>query len=252
MITRGQSLADQLHKEILNWIQSNRAGENGGALPSETELSEMFSTSRATVREALAQLERERLVIRRQGSGTYISPAFHKLSNTLNELNDPLTMIERTGTIATVGKLEYRLSPVSEDSARVLEIKPHDMAVHLRILYLLDSAPAALLEAVIPVFEFYTDSSSLPPFSSLGRFASEVSGWKATHSIATLRAVAATNPTASLLQVSVGQPLMAMEELCLTDSGQPCFSNFIYLLSNKVELDLLRNSDQFVNQVVIW
>jgi GntR family transcriptional regulator len=252
MITRGQSLADQVRKGLLDWIQTNQMGQNGKALPSETEFAEMFSTSRATVREALARLERERLIIRRHGAGTFISPSFHKLSNTLNELDDPLTLIQRQGVAAVVEKLGHFLGPVSEEAATVLEINLGDLAVHLQLRYLVDTVPTAALEAVIPVLEFYVDNTNLPPFSGLARFASEVSGWNATHTIANIQATAATEHAASLLQIDVGHPILMMKELYLTDLGQPAFQSTLYFLSNKVELNLLRNSDQSTNQIVIW
>lgn len=252
MIIRGQSLADQVRQQILNWIRANRIEKNGGMIPSETELSEMFATSRATVREALAQLERERLVIRRQGSGTYISPSFHKLTTTINELRDPLDMIQRQGTAATVGSVEYALTPARAEDAQALEIKPGDATLDLCILYLIGDVPAALLKAVIPVFGVFTERARIPPFTGLMRFAAEISGWNATHSIATLQAIAASEAIAGALQVSPGQPLFVMEETYLTDSGRPAFLSTLNILSARIELDLLRNSDQSANQVVIW
>jgi GntR family transcriptional regulator len=43
----------------------------GSALPSESELMERFHVSRNTVRRALGQLEQEKRIIRRRGSGSY-------------------------------------------------------------------------------------------------------------------------------------------------------------------------------------
>ena len=43
----------------------------GSALPSETELMEHFQVSRNTVRRALGQLEGEKRIVRRRGSGSY-------------------------------------------------------------------------------------------------------------------------------------------------------------------------------------
>jgi GntR family transcriptional regulator len=43
----------------------------GSALPSETELMERFQVSRNTVRRALGQLEQEKRIVRRRGSGSY-------------------------------------------------------------------------------------------------------------------------------------------------------------------------------------
>ncbi len=45
----------------------------GARLPEERELARQFDTSRATVRAALTALEREGLIERRQGSGTYVA-----------------------------------------------------------------------------------------------------------------------------------------------------------------------------------
>jgi DNA-binding GntR family transcriptional regulator len=100
--------------------------------------------------------------------------------------------------------------------------------------------------------EFYTDNAKLPPFSGLARFASEISGWNATHTITNIQAIGAMEPIASLLKINAGHPILLMKELYLTDLGQPAFQSTIYFLSNKVELNLLRNSDQSLNQIVIW
>src|SRR5688500_20282766 len=66
-----------------SWItgqlrQAIKAGQSGHGdkLPAERQLAEAFGTSRTTVRAALDQLETERLVSRRIGSGTFVnSPA---------------------------------------------------------------------------------------------------------------------------------------------------------------------------------
>ena len=62
--------------EIVNWIQAkieNGELKSGNKLYSENELSEMFHISRQTVRHAIDVLEQRKLVMRIQGSGTYIS-----------------------------------------------------------------------------------------------------------------------------------------------------------------------------------
>ena len=53
-------------------IQAGQYG-HGDKLPAERQLAEAFGTSRTTVRAALDQLETERLVSRRIGSGTFVN-----------------------------------------------------------------------------------------------------------------------------------------------------------------------------------
>lgn len=61
---------------IYDWVVSNIRSEKllmGNKLPSEDEMCEQFSVSRQTVRNALEILERNNYIVRRQGSGSYVS-----------------------------------------------------------------------------------------------------------------------------------------------------------------------------------
>lgn len=61
-------------EQILKLLSTGELGESG-RLPSERALSERFRIGRRRVREALAQLETEGLIWRKQGSGTYAGKA---------------------------------------------------------------------------------------------------------------------------------------------------------------------------------
>ena len=64
------------YQEISDWLRegiSNGRCRPGDRLTSEPSLCEKFGVSRQTVRSAIAILEKEGLVVRRQGSGTYVS-----------------------------------------------------------------------------------------------------------------------------------------------------------------------------------
>ena len=58
---------ETLHSSILRGDY-----QNGQRIPTENKLAEQFSTSRPTVGRALARLQREGLIERRSGSGTYV------------------------------------------------------------------------------------------------------------------------------------------------------------------------------------
>jgi GntR family transcriptional regulator len=68
----GLALYAQVRDRIRQLIEADRL-QPGDALPSEAELQSRFRVSRATVRQALAELERDGLIARRQGRGTFVA-----------------------------------------------------------------------------------------------------------------------------------------------------------------------------------
>lgn len=67
---------------------------HGDRLPAERELSEHFGASRGTVREALRRLEEMGLVIRRMGSGTFVSHQATPGEDDIAEHTSPVELIE--------------------------------------------------------------------------------------------------------------------------------------------------------------
>lgn len=66
----------------------------GDRLPAERQLAGHFQTSRNTVREALQQLEKARLVSRRMGSGTFVTYAPQSEDVRVAEITSPLQLID--------------------------------------------------------------------------------------------------------------------------------------------------------------
>ena len=60
----------EARSQVLDLIEQLGVGE---AIPSERQLSSTFGVSRLTVRAALDELVREGLLVRRHGSGTFVS-----------------------------------------------------------------------------------------------------------------------------------------------------------------------------------
>ena len=79
---RQSKLADQLYEQILAKIVSGALPE-GGKLPSEGQLCELFGVSRPVVREALSRLQADGVVISRHGSGSFVQPQRSSSCSTL-------------------------------------------------------------------------------------------------------------------------------------------------------------------------
>ncbi len=72
------------HAAISEWIKENVINGNfavGEKIPSENELASRFGFSRQTVRQAIGTLVAEGILLREQGSGTYVSKPIKNSSN---------------------------------------------------------------------------------------------------------------------------------------------------------------------------
>lgn len=74
-----QAVAEALRRDIATGVFTD-----GQTLLTEAELKEKFGVSRQTVRQAIALLESDGLVIRRRGSGTYVTHGPRKHSGVVN------------------------------------------------------------------------------------------------------------------------------------------------------------------------
>ncbi|HQT67809.1 MAG: GntR family transcriptional regulator [Rhodospirillales bacterium 20-60-12] len=96
----------------------------GEMIPNEFQLAAEFNVSQGTVRKALIALEADKLIVRRQGRGTYV--ARHTRQQTLFQF---FRMVGLDGlTVTPVSKpLSHKQQPATRDQAKWLGINPGEM-----------------------------------------------------------------------------------------------------------------------------
>jgi DNA-binding FadR family transcriptional regulator len=109
-------ITSQLRQAILAGGYSH-----GEKLPAERQLAEAFNASRTTVRAALDQLEEERLVVRRVGSGTFVHHRGLEAPGDVAELTSPVELIEvRLGVEPQMARLAV-LNATARDLDRLAD-----------------------------------------------------------------------------------------------------------------------------------
>ena len=98
----GLALQEQIEHGVL---------ASGTQLPAERKLSELFATTRITVREALLQLETQGLVYREERRGWFISPP--RLAYNLMQRSHFHAMVSAQGRVPTTEVISARLQPAS-------------------------------------------------------------------------------------------------------------------------------------------
>lgn len=192
----------------------------GEAIPSELELAARFQVSQGTVRKAIDELAAENLLLRRQGKGTFVA-THHEAKVRFRFLR--LTPDDGKPAVSGSRILDCRRVKAPADVAALLDLRAGDMVVNLRRVLSFDESPTILDDIWLPGTPFRGLSAELleksrSPLYALFESEYGVSMVRAEEKI---RAVAADETQAELLEVPVGKPLLLVERVSFTYGDRP-------------------------------
>lgn len=192
----------------------------GEAIPSELELAARFQVSQGTVRKAIDELAAENLLLRRQGKGTFVA-THHEAKVRFRFLR--LTPDDDKPTVSGSRILDCRRVKAPADVAAQLEMRAGDMVVNLRRVLSFDESPTILDDIWLPGAPFKGLTADLletsrSPLYALFESEYGVSMVRAEEKI---RAVAANDTQAELLDVPVSHPLLLVERVSYTYGDRP-------------------------------
>jgi GntR family transcriptional regulator len=203
----------QLANNLRHLIEKGEL-ESGGALPSERTLSEMTGASRVTIRKAIEQLVEEGLLLRRQGSGTYLAPRIEQRGSDLTGFTaDTRNRGEAPGTIWLVKSLSQ---PTAEEAA-ILRISPTTEVARLGRVRLANGDPLAIEHAVLA-------AHLLPPLDQIAQSlyaALDIKGHRPLRGEQRLRASLASSVEAGLLSIKEGSEILRIERRTYLADGTP-------------------------------
>src|SRR6266571_534355 len=139
------SKQEDARRRVLELIEERRVGD---AIPSERRLSAEYGMSRLTVRAALDELVREGYLVRRHGSGTFVSEPKIAQQLTLTSFTEDM---RRRGMVADSRTISLENVHAGPQVARALNISPADRVFQIRRLRLADGEPMALETLHVPV-----------------------------------------------------------------------------------------------------
>jgi GntR family transcriptional regulator len=211
-IERGELLSKQVEDALRERIRQGHFAP-GKQLPPENELAATYGVSRATVRAALANLQREGAVVRRQGAGTYVTHAAAYLDSRVEEMWNCEAMIRALGREPSVGWLEYEESLPDARARQKLRLGPHETVLVIRKVFLADGEPVIHCADYVPraLIEkpFTRDDLAGNVFGFLEEFAGE----RATYYVAELVPTLAEGSIAQRLACDPGTPLLLFDEV---------------------------------------
>ena len=128
----------QLKNTIKGLIESGEI-QKGEKIPSEHELCKKYDVSRITVRNALAELEDEGYLIKKQGKGTFATKP--KLFRPLEDSVGFSESCRNAGMESSSIVLKREVLPLDERMKDILKLSDRDQVLYIQRLRLADGEP---------------------------------------------------------------------------------------------------------------
>jgi GntR family transcriptional regulator len=205
-------LYQQLQRALRQAID-NRTLAPDDALPAERDLAAEFGVSRITVRKALVGLVAEGLLVRRQGSGNFVSARVEKNFAMLTSFSEDMRARGRTPRSVWLKRAEGTVTP---EEALALRLSPGTPVYRFNRIRYADEAPMAIEYATIV-------ASALPSLEAVDTSlyeALEVVGHRPVRALQRLRAVLLTGDQAQLLKAKPGEAGLLVERLGSLPDGR--------------------------------
>ena len=214
-------VADTLRRRILSGKL-----QPGEILPPERELCEQFATSRITIRRALQILAEDMLVIRRQGSGTYVSATPSRKIPLLNADFVGSLSVHAPDISRRLDGWEWQAA--DEQIAALLQVRPSTHVLFARRFDILDGNPVAYDD--VHLLEQVADRISANDLAELSFLQcwQEVQKIRIGHIHQSVEASAADKVTARRLGQRTGSPILKEVAIVYLATGAACGVFFSY------------------------
>jgi GntR family transcriptional regulator len=208
----GLPLYQQLQRALRRAIESRALGPDD-ALPPERDLATDFSVSRITVRKAIEGLVSEGLLVRRQGSGTFVVARVEKNFSKLTSFSEDMRARGRNPRSVWLRRAAGTVTP---EEALALRASPGTPVYRFHRIRFADEVPmsleyATILASCLPSLDAV--ESSL--YSALERV-----GNRPVRALQRLRAVLFTAEQAELLQAQEKDAGLLVERLGFLNDGR--------------------------------
>lgn len=202
------TLYHQLKEIIINKIKSSEWPVES-RIPTERQLCDIYKVSRITVRQALAEIEREGLLYRKQGKGTFVTAP--KLEQRLSNFYSFSEEINKMGYVPGSKVLVFSKIMADETTAKNLNIDIGSCVYRIKRLRLANNDPFALEISYIPVNGFEdlneADITSRGLYNTLKQKYNVVPD----EAVETFEAVLINNEDSQFLQVKRNSPGLLLE-----------------------------------------
>jgi GntR family transcriptional regulator len=231
-------IPDQVENILLERIRSGKY-DSADRFPSESQLSSEFGVSRATIRTALAALTTRGLVIRKPGSGTYLSKGY-LLESGIEELESVLSIARRQGLHPQIKNLKVKTIAADSFLAERLAVSIGSVLTSIQRTITIDRRPISYHEDFVPEEYLSADQIDDTFAGSVLDLISQKLHSPIKFSVTEITAVNAEQPLSSLLGVPINQALILLKEAICNEENATLGYSINYFVPDRFYLRLLR------------
>lgn len=211
--------------------------EPGDRFPSEAAIRDRYHVSRATVRQALADLEAGGVIRKVQGLGSFVDVPKIRHVPLLTSFTE---LASSQGFMPSHRVLSSSVEEVSADSAAELGLAEGTRCRFLRRLFLADDNAVGLAETWLPLnvlhgYDHLFDRDRLGQGSMYEVLQSEPIGLVLDHAIETISPGVVDAPSGETLGCDAGTPVLLIRRLTFTPEGQPVESTRLVFVGDRYE-----------------
>jgi GntR family transcriptional regulator len=206
----------RIHNSIRERIEAGDLN-TGDAVSSERELARIHGVSLMTARHALATLEREGMVERRRGVGTFVAaPRIH-----FNKLMSYTEEMASRGLSVSSKILDTCTVNDEQEVAARLALPPLSCLIKIERLRRVADEPFALETVYLSAEEFPDLVTASLENESLFAFLKRTHSLELAHADEVVDATGAEATTAKLLGISRGAPLLRIRQVIFSTKAKP-------------------------------
>ncbi len=209
-----------LYRQVKDRLVRRIAGgewQTGQIIPSEFQIADELGVSQGTVRKALDEMTADRLLVRRQGRGTFVAAhdedrilfQFFKLTRDNGEREFP------DSDVTSVSRLR-----APQDAQQKLGLTKADAVVVIHRVRSLGGVTAVSERIVVPAARFLGLEKFNPVPNNLYGLYAERYGVTVARAAESLKAISCPKEDAALLGIKAGTPLLAIDRIGIDLEGR--------------------------------
>lgn len=234
-----------LYRQIAEILKDKIIGEEfqpGDNIGTQTELKDQFHVSTITIRQAVKLLEKEKLVVTKQGKGTFVKP--RKVEQELLRLQSLSAVIEESGYMPTV---EIRTFTLVDTPADIKIFGPE--CFYIERIHKIDEEPIALSHIYLPYAIGNELTSKDLENQTIYQLLESKFGTEVGEAVQRIESCPAIKDLAEFLEVPEGTPLLKAARIAYDKSNTPVEKITFYYRHNEFKFKIKLTA---ANQDSLW